>query len=1042
LKLSWGIINLKIKDMLNSTVKPFVIRAVFTLLLVTQLAFSWNAYSQNSIQVNKQTPKQTIWGFGGAANHPVENLKKNLSVANQNIVLDKLFRTDNDNAGLSIVRLEINAFRRTDTDPNGAQQYTFQPSDGVWDWDTDLYQRWFSEEAAKRSSGVHFMAVPWSPPGWMKSNNSPINGGSLKAENYDKFAEYMKTYVDRYRNTYGIDIRWISVQNEPTNSTPYASCTYTNSAMNIVAAKVADAVHSLDQGVLVGAPEGATRGISVNFMNAMSAATKSKLDYILTHDYTGANNSLAGFGKPVINTEVWSEAGSDDLTITDGIRWARAIRDALVNRNEPGWLYWWIIDPYAGAQGIIVIKSNGTYTFPKRLYAMGQFSRFMRKGDVRVEATSTNSQLEVVATKNDEEKASILVINNSTSAITSTLRGLTSGTLEVYRTSATESLTKLPEITTTDFTASVTFPAKSITTLIETSSCLNAAPTISAPDDKTYEAGTGVQTIDLIGIGDGDECTQGVTLTVTSSNPAVVSIDSVDYTSCNTEGSLQITPLTRGTALITVTAVDGGAIDCGPASKTVSFTVNVTQTINLPAKIEAEDYADFMGIETQETTDEGGGQNVGWVNTDDWMTYIVNIEEAGTFSVDFRVAGWATTGRISLQDSSFTTLTSATIPNGGAASYQVWSTVPGENKFTLQAGKQTIRIFATGEPWNLNWFEIKSAEPSVLTSIVVTPATKTLLVGETQQFVAAGVDQTGYGMIIEPSWTVEGGGTIDASTGLFSATTAGGPYTITANANALSGSATVSIYALTSLQLDESYFNIVNQSTAGYLWPKDSLANAIIAQYASATPPENNSCKWEFVPAPTEGAYHILNKHTGRAIQPKSASIAENSELSQIVLTTSNKSKTELQWNIIQTDEATSYWIQNLKSGLYIHPVNGEISTGISMVQNSLIPSDPSFKWNLVNKGLKDDNSNSDAFSTNKKLIYTNPVIDNLRLDMHGYCFSRLEIADLTGRIHQTIMLNTDQSNYEINLSEFKQGIYILKFSNDLEIITHKLVKK
>lgn len=454
--------------MINKYFLTNAFKLVFAFLMVSQLIFTANAYSQDVIQVNRDNKNQTIWGFGGAANHPVQDLKTKYSAADQKIILDKLFNIDNDNAGLSIIRLEINPFRQTDADPNNREQYTFEPSDGVWDWNTDQYQRWFAQEAVNRSTGVHFLACPWSPPGWMKSNNSPIHGGSLNAEYYDKFANYMKTYVDHYRNMYGFDIRWVSIQNEPTNNTSYASCTYSCSEMDIVAAKVADAIHGLNQGVMVGAPEGATRGISENFMNAMSESTKSKLDFIPTHDYGGATNVLTGFGKPVINTEVWSDNTTDDLTITDGLRWANAIKFALVSRNEPGWLFWWLLDAGSGPQGLVRINS-GTYTFPKRLYAVGQFSRFMHEGDVRVDATSTNIDLTVVATTDASGKASVLVINNSTGAISATIKGLWTDALDAYRTSSTESLAKLQKIPVAGNTATITFAPKSITTLIEQS---------------------------------------------------------------------------------------------------------------------------------------------------------------------------------------------------------------------------------------------------------------------------------------------------------------------------------------------------------------------------------------------------------------------------------------------------------------------------------------------------------------------------------------------------------------------------------------------
>jgi glucuronoarabinoxylan endo-1,4-beta-xylanase len=569
------------RQLIYISVKSNRIRLVLIFFMVVQMFYTHTALAQEVIQVYKGNTKQTIWGFGGAANHPVQDLKTKLSEANQKIVLDKLFRTDEDNAGLSIVRLEINGFRKTDTDPNNRLQYTFEPEDGVWDWETDQYQRWFALEAKNRSQGVHFMSCPWSPPGWMKSNNSPINGGSIGSAYYDKFATYMKTYVDHYRNIFGIDIRWISIQNEPNNSTAYASCKYTNSDMDIIAGKVADAVHGLNQGVLVGAPEGATRAFSLGFMNGMSATTKSKLDFIPTHDYTGASSILAGFGKPVMNTEVWSEAGSDDITITDGLRWANAIKDALVLRNEVGWLYWWILDANSGAQGIVVIKSDGSYVLPKRLFTIGQFSRFMRKGDVRVEATSSNSNLAVVATKDSLNKTSLLVINNSSIAIDASIKGFSTNNLEVYRTSASENLKKLTNITASNFVATLSFPAKSITTLVETAFCINAAPTITAPENQTYVAGTGTKHVKITGISDGDSCTQGVSITAISSKISIATIDSIEYTACLDSCKVHIIPVAQGSTVITLNISDKGTSNCGPSSTTVNFKVTVTQSNNV-----------------------------------------------------------------------------------------------------------------------------------------------------------------------------------------------------------------------------------------------------------------------------------------------------------------------------------------------------------------------------------------------------------------------------------------------------------------------------
>ena len=42
---------------------------------------------------------------------------------------------------------------------------------------------------------IKILASPWSPPAWMKTNNSSI-GGSLKPEFYEAYSKYLVKYVE------------------------------------------------------------------------------------------------------------------------------------------------------------------------------------------------------------------------------------------------------------------------------------------------------------------------------------------------------------------------------------------------------------------------------------------------------------------------------------------------------------------------------------------------------------------------------------------------------------------------------------------------------------------------------------------------------------------------------------------------------------------------------------------------------------------------------------------------------------------------------
>lgn len=83
-----------------------------------------------------------------------------------------------------------------------------------------------------------------------------------------------------------------------------------------------------------------------------------------------------------------------------------------------------------------------------------------------------------------------------------------------------------------------------------------------------------------------------------------------------------------------------------------------------------------------------------------------------------------------------------------------------------------------------------------LATITIAPNQATLAIGATQQFTAIGKDAGGNAVTITPAWSVvNGGGTIDAGTGVFTAGMAAGTYsnTVKATSGTVSGIATVTV---------------------------------------------------------------------------------------------------------------------------------------------------------------------------------------------------------------------------------------------------------
>jgi len=126
----------------------------------------------------------------------------------------------------------------------------------------------------------------------------------------------------------------------------------------------------------------------------------------------------------------------------------------------------------------------------------------------------------------------------------------------------------------------------------------------------------------------------------------------------------------------------------------------------IPGKIEAESFAAQSGTQTETTTDTGGGVNVDYFETGDWLDYRVNVATAGTYTVGFRVASATGGATLQLRNSGGTTLGSISVGNTGG--WQAWQTI--NATVTLPAGVQTLRLHAaTSTGCNVNWLNFATA---------------------------------------------------------------------------------------------------------------------------------------------------------------------------------------------------------------------------------------------------------------------------------------------------------------------------------------------
>jgi hypothetical protein len=120
--------------------------------------------------------------------------------------------------------------------------------------------------------------------------------------------------------------------------------------------------------------------------------------------------------------------------------------------------------------------------------------------------------------------------------------------------------------------------------------------------------------------------------------------------------------------------------------------------------IQAESYTSMAGVQTEATTDAGGGLNVGWIDNSDWMSFgNINIPSSGSYRIDYRVASAGAGGQLSLDvNAGATVLGTLTVP--GTGGWQTWTTI--SHTVNINAGTYAFGIFASTGGWNLNWWSI------------------------------------------------------------------------------------------------------------------------------------------------------------------------------------------------------------------------------------------------------------------------------------------------------------------------------------------------
>jgi len=104
-------------------------------------------------------------------------------------------------------------------------------------------------------------------------------------------------------------------------------------------------------------------------------------------------------------------------------------------------------------------------------------------------------------------------------------------------------------------------------------------------------------------------------------------------------------------------------------------------------------------VDVEACADTGGGYNVGWADTGEWLEYTVNVAATGSYNVVVRAASATTGSTFSLQIDGVTVAGPLAVPNTGG--WQTWTNVTASG-INLTAGQHVVRVTFDGSAWNFN----------------------------------------------------------------------------------------------------------------------------------------------------------------------------------------------------------------------------------------------------------------------------------------------------------------------------------------------------
>lgn len=388
----------------------------------TPLAFNSSTNNYPTIEIDETKKFQTVDGFGYALTGGSAYLINRLSSSDKASLLQELFGNNENSIGVSYLRISIGA---SDLD---AEVFSY---DDLSAGQTDMNLTKFSlskdtvdlipvlKQILSVNPNIKILGSPWSPPTWMKTNDSS-KGGSLLPKYYDVYANYFVKYIQAMKAN-GITIDAITPQNEPLHPG-------NNPSMLMLAAQERDFIKNslgpafkntgIKTKIIVYDHNCDRPDYPLEILN--DAVARSYVDGSAFHLYVGDISALSTLhnaypDKNVYFTEQWTGAKESfdgnlkwhlqNVIIGSMRNWSKVAlewnlaNDPDYNPHTPGGC--------TECKGAVtldgVIKKNVSY------YIVGHASKFVPPGSVRINSNIAGDLYNVAFLTPDGKKVAIVV---------------------------------------------------------------------------------------------------------------------------------------------------------------------------------------------------------------------------------------------------------------------------------------------------------------------------------------------------------------------------------------------------------------------------------------------------------------------------------------------------------------------------------------------------------------------------------------------------------------------------------------------------------